>query len=307
MDERKGCAMMLKNKLPAINDIEGDEVPKSFPFIVDAHVHIFPDGIFKSVWKWFAEYGYPIRYKFGASELLNFLLLHGVEHIIALQYAHKPGISNGLNQFMSEICNRFPRTVSGMATVFPGEKGVRDILKNAFNMGMKGVKLHSHVQCFDMNSKDMNIIYDLCSSENMPIVMHAGREPNSLAYSCDPYSLCSAEKLERVIKEYPDLKICVPHLGADEYLEYKQLIEKYDNLWLDTAMVLTDYFPNNKPIPLSEMRADRIMYGSDFPNIPFAWDRELKQIEKSGLPDATLKQILGKNAAEFFPITEITK
>jgi len=294
--------MMLKNKLPAVNDIEGDRVPKSFPFILDAHVHIFPEGIFKSVWKWFDKYGYPIRYRLDAAELLNFLLLHGVGHVIALQYAHKPGISQGLNQFMAEICNQFSPKVTGMATVFPGEKGVKDILKKAFSIGLKGVKLHSHVQCFDMNSKDMDIIYDLCSSENMPIVIHAGREPNSPAYSYAPYLLCSAEKLERVIKDYPDLKICVPHLGTDEYLEYKQLIEKYDNLWLDTAMVLTDYFPNNKPFPLNEMRTERIMYGSDFPNIPFAWDRELKQIEKSGLSDHILKQILGKNAAEFFSI-----
>ncbi|QTA77904.1 Metal-dependent hydrolase, amidohydrolase-related [Desulfonema limicola] len=295
---------MFKNKLPAINDIEGDRVPKSFPFIIDAHVHIFPDGIFKSVWKWFDKYGYPIRYKFNALDLLNFLLLHGISHIIALQYAHKPGISNGLNQFMAEVCSRFPQKVTGMATVFPGEKGAGDILKNAFDMGLKGVKLHAHVQCFDMNSRDMNPIYELCSYENMPIVMHAGREPSSPAYLCNPYSLCSAEKLEQVIKSYPDLKICVPHLGVNEYLEYKQLIEKYDNLWLDTAMVMTDYFPGNKPFPLNEMRADRIMYGSDFPNIPFAWDRELKQIEKLEIPNNILNLVLGKNACEFFSIPE---
>jgi hypothetical protein len=179
---------------------------------------------------------------------------------------------------------------------------MEDILKAAFDSGLKGVKLHAHVQCFDMNSKEMDIIYDLCSSLAKPLIMHVGREPKSPAYACDPYLICGAEKLERVIKNYPKLKVCVPHLGTDEFLPYKQLIEKYDNIWLDSAMVLTDYLPNNKPLPLNEMRVDRIMYGSDFPNIPFAWDRELKWINAARLPDKSLELILGKNAIDFFSI-----
>ncbi len=292
--------MMLKNKLSAVNDPEGAGLPEYFPFTLDAHVHIFPENIFRSVWKWFDKYGYPIRYRFDTPKLLHFLLSKGIGHIIALQYAHKPGISRGLNRFMAETCKQFPHKITGMATVFPGEEDAADILKEAFDSGLKGVKLHTHVQCFDMNSKDACIIFDICASENMPLVIHAGREPSSPAYLCNPYELCSADKLERILQNFPGLKICVPHLGANEYISYKRLTEKYDNLWLDTAMVLTDYFPGNSPFPLHEMRTDRIMYGSDFPNIPFSWDRELRQIEKAGFSHDTLQKILGKNAAGFF-------
>ncbi len=294
--------MMLNSPLPALNDIEGRKVPSSFPLIVDSHVHIFPEAIFKSIWKWFDEYGWPIRYKLSTSKVLEFLLSRGVGRIIALQYAHKPGIAYELNRYAAEQCKQFPQKVIGMATVFPGEEGMEDILKAAFDFGLKGVKLHAHVQCFDMNSKEMDLIYDLCSSQAKPLIMHVGREPKSPAYACDPYLICGAEKLERVIKNYPKLKVCVPHLGTDEFLPYKQLIEKYDNIWLDSAMVLTDYLPNNKPLPLNEMRVDRIMYGSDFPNIPFAWDRELKWINAARLPDKSLELILGKNAIDFFSI-----
>ena len=34
-----------------------------------------------------------------------------------------------------------------------------------------------------------------------------------------------------------------PHLGADEFEEYKRMTEKNDNLWLDTTMTLADYLP----------------------------------------------------------------
>jgi predicted TIM-barrel fold metal-dependent hydrolase len=130
--------------------------------------------------------------------------------------------------------------------------------------------------------------------------MHVGREPKSTTYGCDPYQLCSAEKLEYILKDYPNIKICVPHLGFDETPAYRKLIEKYDNLWLDTTMVITDYFPMEEKIDLGRYRSDRIMYGSDFPNIPYAWDRELKELKLADLPYDTLKKIAYKNAADFF-------
>ena len=130
--------------------------------------------------------------------------------------------------------------------------------------------------------------------------MHVGREPKSKAYHCDPYKICSVEKLEGVLRNFPKLRICVPHLGFDEISAYKKLIEKYDNLWLDTTMVLADYFPIEEIIELNSFRIDRIMYGSDFPNIPYAWDRELNWLKTSGLPYDNLKWILKKSAANFF-------
>jgi len=293
---------MLSSPLPALNDIEGIKVPDSMPFVVDAHVHIFPSGIFKSIWDWFDENGWPIRYKLDTPSVLEFLLSRGVGHIVALQYAHKPGIAEDLNLYMAKICERYAGQVTGMATVFPGEPGSEAILKRAFVSGLKGLKLHAHVQCFDMNSKEMDLLYEVCSSRGKPMVVHAGREPKSPAYLCDPYKLCSAKKVERVVKNFPKLKMCVPHLGTDEYSDYRRMIEKYDNLWLDTAMVVTDYFPNHAPPPLHTLRVDRIMYGTDFPNIPYAWDREIKCIQKAKLPEKSLEKIMGKNAIDFFSI-----
>ena len=291
---------MLSPALPALNDKEDPKIPSGLPFVIDAHVHVFPEPIFKAVWDWFDAHAWPIRYRLTAEAVVNYLLVRGVGHVVAFQYAHRPGISSGLNRFMAALCDRFSGKVTGMATVFPGEDQVRTLLKDAFGMGLKGVKLHSHVQCFDMNAKEMDPIYRICSEENKPLVMHVSREPKSPAYRCDPHLLCDAGKLERVIARYPDLNVCVPHLGVDEFGLYRRLIEKYDNLWLDTAMVLTDYFPMTNRCRLKDMRTDRIMYGTDFPNIPYAWDREIKCLGKEGLSGDSLERILATNAIRFF-------
>lgn len=296
---------MLKPNLPSLHDMEGSTIPAGFPRVIDAHVHIFPDALFQAIRRWFDANAWHIRYDLTSEEVFDFLLSHGVDHIVALQYAHAPGMARELNQYMAAACRRHPGRVTGMATVFPGEKDAGGLLQEAFDSGLGGVKLHAHVQCFDIRSDDTGLVFDICQSSNKPVVAHIGREPKSPVYRCDPYKICGADKLEAVLKDFPDLRICVPHLGFSETREYKALIEKYDTLWLDTTMVLTDYFHIENRFDLREYRIDRIMYGSDFPSIPYAWDRELKWLRDfGGLSEEALDRVLNRNAAAFFGIRE---
>lgn len=295
-------APMLKTPLPGVDDPEGAAVPPGLPSVVDAHVHVFPEALFEAVWAWFGRHGWPIRYRLHTPQLVEFLLSRGVAGLVALHYAHKPGAARELNRFVARLVRRYP-AVTGMATVFPGEDDDTDILREAFDLGLSGVKLHSHVQCFDMHSPGMHRIYALCAREGKPLIMHVGREPKSPAYACDPYALCDSGRLERVLQAYPELKVCVPHLGADEFDAYRGLIARYDNLWLDTTMALARYLPMDEVPDLAGLRADRVMYGSDLPNIPYAWDRELRYLAAMGLDAGRLDRILNANAREFYGIS----
>ena len=46
---------MLKSNLPSLDDIEGQTIPAGFARVIDAHVHVFPDGMFKAVRRWFDQ------------------------------------------------------------------------------------------------------------------------------------------------------------------------------------------------------------------------------------------------------------
>lgn len=293
---------MMKQHMPVLNDQEGACVPEGFPPVIDAHVHMFPQGVISAIHQWFDDNAYAIRYRMSASAIFDFLLARGVNHIIALQYAHKPGVARYLNRFMIESCRSYEGRVTAMASVFPGEDNDVAILKEAFESELKGLKLHTHVQCFDMTCKAMYRLYECCQSNGKPVMIHAGREPKSDAYRCDPHAICHAGKINQVLRDFPGLRLCVPHLGFDETTEYRNMIEKYDHLWLDTTMAITDYFPMKDPIDLARYRPDRLMYGSDFPLIPYAWDRELKVLGKAGLSHDALEKICFKNAVDFFRI-----
>ncbi len=282
-----------------IDDAEGACVDPGMPPVIDAHVHIFPDRLFAAVWRWFDTYGWPIRYKLPAAHVVRFLLDRGVRRIVALHYAHKPGIARDLNAFVAAICHEEPR-VAGLATVMPGEPEARKILDEAFAAGLRGVKLHPHVQCFAPDEPRAHEVYAACEVHDVPLVIHAGREPASPGYRCDPHALCSAERIEQILRDHPRLRMCVPHLGMDEARAYEKMLERYDNLWLDTTMALAGYFPGTVESRLLFARPDRIMYGTDFPNVPYAWDRELRVIARLGLPEESLARVLSGTAREFF-------
>lgn len=292
----------LARRLPALDDPEGNRVPEGLPPVVDAHVHVFPDPLMAAVRRWFDDHGWPVRYRYTSEELIEHLLSRGIAHLILLHYAHRPGMAGELNRYVAELCRRDPR-LTGLATVFPGEPDAVGVLEDALALGLRGVKLHAHVQCFEVDGPGVREICEFCSRHRIPLVAHFGREPKSPAYRCDPHRLCSADRVQGLLADYPNLKLCVPHLGADEFEAYARLQEDHPNLWLDTTMMLSGYFPGLLPPPLSRFRADRVMYGTDFCNLPYAWDRELVALAGDEQLLDRRERILSGNAVEFFDLT----
>ncbi len=294
-----GAGGFLNAPLPAIDDEEGARIPDGLPPVVDGHVHVFPDRLFEAIWAWFGEYGWPIRYRLRALEVIDFQLSRGVEHVVALTYAHKPGISRALNDFVVELCKKRPR-VLGCATIFPGEPDAPEILADAFRKGLRGVKLHCHVQCMSIDDPQLAPIFETCIAHDRPLVVHAGREPASPGYRCDPHEICSADRVDRVLADNPKLRLVVPHLGADEFDAYAALMERHPHLFLDTTMAIGGYFPTRVPWDLVEAFPGRIAYGTDFPNVPFAWDRELRCLLERKLSPKSRAALLGGTAKSLF-------
>jgi hypothetical protein len=285
--------------LPALDDAEGAALPASLPPVIDAHVHLFPDRVFAAIWRWFDAHGWPIRHKLHSPRVLDFLFSRGVSRVVALCYAHKPGMARALNRYMADLAASDPRILA-LGTVLPGEEGAAEIVAEAFAMGLRGIKLHCHVQTFAADGEAARAVYAACEAAGKPVIVHAGRAPASPAYGVDTYALCAAEAVERVLRDFPHLRYCVPHLGADEFAAYARLVRSYDNLWLDTTMAVAGYLRGDDPWDVVRARPGRIMYGTDFPNVPYAWDRELQRILSLRLPEEELAALLGGTAAALY-------
>lgn len=287
----------------ALDDEEGARVPDDLPPLVDAHVHVFPDRLFNAVWRWFDRFGWPIRYRLYADQVIEHLTSRGVQDVVLLHYAHKPGMARAMNAFVAELAAR--HRVAAVGTVFPGEPDQEQIVEEAFALGLTGLKLHCHVQGVPVDDPRLFPVYQRCAARGVPAVVHAGREPRPSAEGlatlpADPHTICGVERTARVLRAFPTLKLCVPHLGADEFPAYRELLLRHDNLWVDTTMMLAGYFDGGDPWPVVRARPDRVLYGSDFPNLPYAWDREARALAAARMADGDLERLCAGNARALF-------
>lgn len=265
------------------------------PGVVDAHVHLFPPRVFAAIRRWFDVHAWEIRYRFDAEQVDAFLGARGVERYLALHYAHNPGMADPLNDFVLRFAQTHPRCVP-CATVLPGEPDAEGIVDRALGAGARAVKIHCHVQCIAPDDPRLTPVYRQVVAHDALLVIHCGSEPALAAYDCDIKRICTAQAFGRAMERFPQMKVSVPHLGVGEIEEYEALLDRYPHLYLDTAMMLADYFEVPGCLELVERRWDRILYGTDFPNLPFAWDRDLRAVERAGLSAEQRAAILGGTA-----------
>jgi predicted TIM-barrel fold metal-dependent hydrolase len=261
---------------------------------IDVHTHLWPAGFYKAILGWFDEHAWRIKYRGDAEGAVDLLRRSGVASNIALVYAHKPGIARMLNAFLGEVC-RADKTVIGVGTVFPGETDARKIVREAIELhGLRGIKLHCHVQGVSIDDPRTIDVLRECELLGVPAVVHAGREPRSEGYPADPYEICGAAHVEKALQALPKLRLVIPHLGLDEIEAHFALLDRHENLFLDTAMACAEYFDQTRIDWLAlARRSERIMYGTDFPITPFEQpDRELRILARRIEDDASFERLI---------------
>jgi predicted TIM-barrel fold metal-dependent hydrolase len=109
---------------------------------------------------------------------------------------------------------------------------------------------------------------------------------------------------EEVLRRHPRLVAVVAHAGMPDYLGALALVARYPRVHLDTTMVGTAFTESIAPLPpdwaarLADA-ADRVVLGSDFPNIPYPYVEQLDAIERwsqaPGLGMPFLRAVLREN------------
>ena len=264
-------------------DVPGWWQQLGLPGLIDIHTHFLPERMLRRVWAHFDAAGplvgrsWPIEYRWDQERRLAHLRQMGVRRFTALTYAHKPGMAADLTDFALALSDREPGCVPS-ATFFP-EDGVRGQVRSALERGARVFKIHAQVGGFDLRDPALDSAWGMLADAAVPVVVHAGSAPVSRADFTGP------DKLEGVLRRHPDLTIVVAHLGAPEYAEFLTLAERYPRVHLDTTMVFTDFFEKVAAFPSDLLPwlvdlPDRVVLGSDFPNIPYAYAHQLEALER---------------------------
>lgn len=276
--------------------------------LVDFHTHFFPDRLFEAIWRWFETRSWPIHYKKYADDLIACLKKEGVTHAVSLHYPHKKGMARSLNEFAYQLGRKYPGFLIPFGSLHPDDDDKEEILKECFeNFGFKGIKIHCHVQKVAPNDRRMEPIYNICGKYKKIILIHCGTGPNfkanpAGAYGYDVTKITGVRLFEKVLQKFPATPFVVPHMGYEEIESFVNLLPHHPYLYLDTTMVLSEFFPVDFRKEWLLTYPDRFLFGTDFPNIPHEWKKEKVKIQSLNLGKEVENQIFYTNAAQLLGI-----
>lgn len=271
--------------------------------IFDTHVHIFPPRVFVAIQRWFDTNSWNIRYRLETDAIIETLRAGGVEKMVGLAYSHVPGMARALNDFMAEVAARHPEVLIPFGTVLPGEDGAKEELARALDdLGFRGIKIHCHVQNIAADDPRLIPVFEAIAERDKVLLIHCGRGPRIPGYPTDPHTFCTPERFRRAIARFPEAKVIVPHLGFDEESAYLQLLDEFPNLYLDTTMAVGGYLGNTPDWSALAKHSDRILYGSDFPNLPYEWTLEIERLRRELDPESA-ERILWKSSALLYGVS----
>ena len=285
---------MTDRVLPA-EPVDDADVPRwiaelGLPGLVDIHVHFLPEPVTRKVWAYFdrAEehfgYAWPINYRTDEATRVDTLRRLGVLRFAPLSYPHKPGMAAWLIDWARDFAARTPAAVP-TATLYP-EPGVADYLAAALDAGVRCVKVHVQVGGFDPRDPLLDPAWQLLAEAGVPVVAHCGDGPLSGNFT-------GLDVFEQVIAANPGLVAVLAHAGMPDYQRALELAKRYEHVYLDTTMVGTPFTERTMPLPadwptrLVEV-ADRIVLGTDFPQIPYAYVEQLRAIHHWAAADDRL-------------------
>ncbi|MFV0134953.1 amidohydrolase family protein [Streptomyces sp. HMX87] len=273
------------------------------PGLVDVHTHFMPERVLRKVWAYFDALGpltggveWPITYRREEDERVALLRDFGVRAFTAMLYPHKPGMARWLNGWAVEFARRTPDCLH-TSTLFP-EPGVDAYVREAVEEGARVFKAHVQVGAYDPADALLDPAWGLLAEAGVPVVIHCGSGPA-------PGKHTGPEPIARVLARHPRLRLVIAHLGMPEYEDFLDLAERYGEVRLDTTMAFTDFSERLAPFPRRALRrlaglGDRVLLGTDFPNIPYPYLHQLRALERLELGDDWLRAVCHDNGQRLF-------
>jgi predicted TIM-barrel fold metal-dependent hydrolase len=273
------------------------------PGIVDVHTHFMPKRVMDKVWAYFDSAGpligraWHIEYRAAEDERVELLREFGVRLFSSLVYPHKADMAAWLNEWSADFAARTPDCLS-TSTFYP-EPSAAAYVAEAIGRGTRIFKAHIQVGDYDPNDPLLDDVWPMIEDANLPVVIHCGSGPQ-------PGRFTGPEPIVALLQRYPRLPLVIAHMGMSEYRDFLDIADRFERVRLDTTMVFTRFTEQMMPFPPDEYPrlhdlGDRILFGSDFPNMPHSYTEALSAlVDLPGIDDGWLRRVLYYNGAELF-------
>jgi predicted TIM-barrel fold metal-dependent hydrolase len=272
------------------------------PGLYDVHVHFLPPRVMAKVRHQFDNAGpligrpWPLAYRGSDEELVERLRRLGVRRWSALPYAHRPGIAEFLNDWAAAFAAEVPEVLSS-ATLFP-EPEAAEYVGRRIAAGTEIFKVHVQVGNFELTDPLLDPVWGQLAEAGTPVVIHVNSGPVANEHT-------GPGPMRALMEQHPRLTAVLAHMGAPDYADFMAIAEDYERVHLDTTMAFTDFFEEMARFPrelLPRLGAlqDKVLLGSDFPNIPYPYAHQLEALERLGMGEDWLRSVCWHNGERLF-------
>lgn len=277
------------------------------PGIIDVHTHFMPGRVMDKVWAYFDSAGpmlgreWPIAYRADEEVRVSTLRSFGALAYSSMIYPHKPSMAQWLNAWGVEFAATHPDCLQ-TATFYP-EPGAGEYVGEAIESGARVFKSHIQVGAYSPIDPLLDEVWGRIDDAQVPVVIHCGSGPA-------PGEFTGPDRIKTLLTRFPTLPLIVAHMGTPEYAPFLDLAEQFENVHLDTTMSFTDFSEAGAPYPRDlmprvEALGSKILFGSDFPNIPYGYRHALDAIVRLDLGDDWVRGVLHDNAARLFDVQPV--
>jgi len=265
--------------------------------ILDIHTHTYPDAIAERA-KVALEHFYEFTCEGDGTvgDLAESSAKAGVSGMLLLSVATNVKQIKNVNLWaanaMSQMIDRGFESAAfgGIHQDCPDMAAELDHMKE---LGLCGVKIHPDIQGVDIDDPRMYQLYSLCEG-TFPIYFHMGDNRPQYRFS-------EADKLIKIMKEFPRLKIMAAHFGG--YYAWDRAAELIkvgkENIMFDTSSALWALPEGEADKLVSIIGTEHLMFGTDYPVMHA--ENELELFMKIKLTESQRQDILYNNAKSVIP------
>ncbi|HEY0394495.1 MAG TPA: amidohydrolase family protein [Candidatus Elarobacter sp.] len=266
--------------------------------MIDVHTHLHPPRLFAAIRRWFAERSaWVLEHPTEPHAVARSLREQGVEKFAFCSYAHKPGMARELNDWLNDTARELGAGAVPLGTVHVDDADPAADMRDALRGGCAGLKVHEDVQRFGLDDPRLAGALAAVAEHDGFVLAHVGHIP----WSHETYD--GPARIARVLEAHPRLRVVVAHFGMPDHARYLDLIEREPRLFLDTTMAFGPESPSRITIVREDVErgASQIVLGTDWPNIPYPYDGDLRGLRALHLTDAALRAITAENAKKLTP------
>ncbi|MBN1288850.1 MAG: amidohydrolase family protein [Actinobacteria bacterium] len=254
---------------------------KRLRYLIDSHLHILPPDRSAGLVRWVKNiFGYhPSDEDCSADQMVSELRECGVRAAFNFVFPLREDETESLNMFNREICGEY-RCLIPFGSFHPANPDKMKIIDDCLvKMELAGIKVHPHVQGFNLFSPEFRPVFKILNELGRPLFVHTGFDR---FYD----RTTDIDYLKRVLEEFPGMPVILVHALIPDFDTAYELMKEYPQIYLDLTNVVSAVRwltgppgwlrPGRFEIPglkdkldyfyrLVEGFSGRIMFGTDHP------------------------------------------